>query len=128
MNKLVLATSGLVMSLFASAAVAEGGAPAGAAGQPGSPFGSLFLLVGMVVLFYFILIRPQQKRMKEHRKLISELTRGDEVVTSGGILGKITDVGEQYLLVEIADNVEIRIQNSAVASVLPKGSINAASK
>jgi len=125
MNKLIAVVSVFSMSILTSNVFAEGGAPAG---QAENPFGSLFLLVGMVVLFYFLLIRPQQKRVKEHRKLVSELAKGDEVITNGGVLGKINNVGEQYLTVEIANNVEVKIQNSAVATVLPKGSLSAADK
>lgn len=94
------------------------------AGQPGAsnPFG-LILLVGMFVIFYFILIRPQQKRVKEHRNLVASLKKGDEVVTNGGLLGKLTDVSDQYVTVELAENIEVKLQRSAVATVLPKGSI-----
>jgi len=111
------------MSFFISEALAEG---TQAAAQPGSE--QFILLIGMVVLFYFILIRPQQKRAKEHKKMVAEISKGDEVVTNGGVLGKVTNVGEQYLSVEIADNVEIKIQSQAVGTVLPKGSIKAAKK
>ena len=111
------------MSFFISDALAEG---TQAAAQPGGE--QFILLIGMVVLFYFILIRPQQKRAKEHRKMVAEISKGDEVVTNGGVLGKVNQVGEQYLSVEIAENVEIKIQSQAVATVLPKGSIKAAKK
>ena len=112
------------MSFFISDALAEGAQAAGS--QPGGE--QFILLIGMVVLFYFILIRPQQKRAKEHKKMVAEIGTGDEVVTNGGVLGKVTAVGEQYLTVEIADNVEIKIQAQAVGTVLPKGSIKAAKK
>jgi len=112
------------MSFFISEALAAEGAQA--ASQPGGE--QFILLIGMVVLFYFILIRPQQKRAKEHKKMVAEISKGDEVVTNGGVLGKVTNVGEQYLSVEIADNVEVKIQIHAVGTVLPKGSIKAAKK
>jgi len=112
------------MSFFISDALAEG--TQAAAQQPGGE--QFILLIGMVVLFYFILIRPQQKRAKEHRKMVAEIAKGDEVVTNGGVLGKVTQVGEQYLSVEVADNIEIKVQSQAVATVLPKGSIKAAKK
>ena len=111
------------MSFFISEALAEG---TEAAGQPGGE--QFILLIGMVVLFYFILIRPQQKRAKEHKKMVAEISKGDEVITNGGVLGKVTNVGEQYLTLEVAENVEIKIQIQAVGTVLPKGSIKAAKK
>ena len=113
------------MSFFISQAHAEGGA---AAGQQGDPMVSLLFFVGMIVIFYFLLIRPQQKRAKEHRKMVEAIGKGDEVVTNGGILGKIIELSDQYLTVEIADNVQVKIQRNAVATVLPKGSLKAADK
>ena len=112
------------MSFFISQAYADNGA---AAAKGFDPMG-IIMLIGMIVIFYFILIRPQQKRAKEHRKLIEALGKGDEIVTSGGVLGKITDVGEQYLTVEIASNVQIKIQRHAITTVLPKGSLKVAEK
>lgn len=105
------------------------GAYAQAAGQPAgpSPMANILLLVGMIVVFYFILIRPQQKRMKEHKSLVSSLKKGDEVVTNGGLLGKLTHVGDNYLTVELADNVTVKLQRGAVAAVMPKGTIKSAS-
>jgi len=114
------------MSFFISKAYAEGGA---AAGQQGSdPMMSMLFFVGMIVIFYFLLIRPQQKRAKEHRKMVEAIGKGDEVVTNGGILGKIVEISDQYMTVEIADNVQVKIQRSAVTTVLPKGSLKAAEK
>ncbi len=114
------------MSFFISQAYAEGGA---AAGQQGSdPMMSMLFFVGMIVIFYFLLIRPQQKRAKEHRKMVEAIGKGDEVVTNGGILGKIVELSDQYMTVEIADNVQIKVQRSAVSTVLPKGSLKAADK
>ena len=115
------------MSFFISQAYAEGGAAA--AGQQGSdPMMSMLFFVGMIVIFYFLLIRPQQKRAKEHRKMVEAIGKGDEVVTNGGILGKIVELSDQYMTVEIADNVQIKVQRSAVSTVLPKGSLKAADK
>lgn len=111
------------MSFFISDAVAEG-----AATNQADPMTSLIFFGGMILIFYFILIRPQSKRAKEHRALVEGLSKGDEVVTNGGILGKITAVTEQYVTVEISDNVEVKIQRSAVSTVLPKGSLKAAQK
>lgn len=113
------------MSFFIAEAYAEG-APAAAPG--GDPMTGMLFFIGMIVIFYFLLIRPQQKRAKEHRKMVEALEKGNEVVTSGGVLGKVVEVGEQYLTVEIADGVQIRIQRHAVSTVLPKGSLKAAEK
>ncbi len=111
------------MSFFISDAVA-----AAAPAEQADPMTSLIFFGGMILIFYFILIRPQSKRAKEHRALVSGLSKGDEVVTNGGMLGKITGVSEQFVTVEITDNVEVKIQKSAVSTVLPKGSIKAALK
>ena len=97
--------------------------------QDAAPQGGLmgFLpLILIFVVFYFMLIRPQMKRAKEHKKLVAELGVGDEVVTNGGLLGKITKVGESFITVELADNVNIKLQKHAVASVMPKGTIKSA--
>jgi preprotein translocase subunit YajC len=82
-----------------------------------APFAILF------VVFYFLLIRPQQKRAKEHRKLIENLAKGDEVVTGGGLVGKVVDLGDNFIEVEVADNVRVKVQRQMLASVLPKGTI-----
>ena len=80
-------------------------------------------LVLMFVVLYFVMIRPQMKRQKEARAMIEALAKGDEVATSGGLLGKITKIGDTYLSVEIAAGVEVQVQRSAVVQVLPKGAI-----
>ena len=80
-------------------------------------------LIGLVVVFYFFLLRPQQKRAKEQKVMLGALQKGDEVVTSGGVLGRVTKVGELYVSVEIADNVTVQIQKSTIQTVLPKGTI-----
>ena len=96
------------------------GAPA--AGQ-GDPIMSFLPLIILFVIFYFLLIRPQQKKAKEHKQMVENLSKGDEIVTQGGILGKVTDVSDSYLTCKIADNVEVKVQSHAVATVLPKGTI-----
>lgn len=106
------------MSFFISDAWAEA---APAAQDPGL-MGFLPLII-IFVIFYFLLMRPQMKRAKEHRKLVEALGKNDEVVTSGGILGKITDVEESIITVEIAEGVRIKVQKSAVSSILPKGTV-----
>ncbi len=106
------------MSFFISDAMAQG-APAG----QGDPFMSFLPLIILFVIFYFLLIRPQQKKAKEHKLMVEALSKGDEIVTQGGILGKVTDVTDNYLTCEIANNVEVKVQSHAVATVLPKGTI-----
>ena len=97
------------------------------AAAPAAPGITDFLpLIIIFILFWFMLIRPQMKRAKEHRKLVAELAVGDEVVTNGGLLGRITKVGESFLTVEVADNLHIKLQRHAVASVVPKGTIKSA--
>jgi preprotein translocase subunit YajC len=77
-------------------------------------------------VFYFLLIRPQAKRAKEHRAMVGALAVGDEVETSGGILGKVTETGEQFLVVEIAEGVRVRVQRATISRVLPKGTLKSA--
>lgn len=108
------------MSLLISDAFA--GAAAEAAPHAEGPF-SLVMIAAIFVLFYFMLIRPQNKRAKEHRELIAQIKLGDEVITSGGIVGKVAAVNEFYIKVSIADGVEINLQRSAISSVLPKGTL-----
>jgi preprotein translocase subunit YajC len=106
------------MSLFESAAYA---ADAGAATGPGMM--DLLLLVGFVGIFYFLLWRPQSKRRKEHQQLMSGLAKGDEVVTAGGIVGRITKVEDDFVKVQVSNDVELRVQKSAVGATLPKGTL-----
>lgn len=80
-------------------------------------------LVILIVIFYFMLIRPQMKRSKEHRTMLGALTKGDEAVTNGGIAGKVVNIGENYVALEVSDGVAIKIQKSAISSVLPKGTL-----
>jgi preprotein translocase subunit YajC len=100
-----------------AAAQAQGGS-----GQSGALMQIPFLIL-MFVVFYFLLISPQTKRAKEHRAMVAALEVGAEVVTNGGVLGKVTQVGEQYLTVEIADGVNVKVQRGSVAQVLPKGTL-----
>ena len=94
-----------------------------APGATGGGFESIFLIVAMFAVLYFLMIRPQMKRAKEHKSLIDALQKGDEVVTAGGVLGRVSKVGEGYISVEIAPNVEIQLQRGAVQTILPKGTI-----
>lgn len=97
---------------------------AGAA--PGGMMQPAVLMVAMIALMYFMVIRPQSKKAKEHRELLARLAVGNEVVTAGGILGRITDAGETYLTLEIAKGVEIKIQRYQVTQVVPNGTIKSA--
>jgi preprotein translocase subunit YajC len=104
----------------AMAQAAGGAAPAGAGLTP------FIMMAVFVVIFYFLLIRPQQKKQKEHQAMLSKLAAGDEVVTAGGILGRIIEVGDQFLTVEIADNVRIKVQRFKVSTIVPKGTLKGA--
>ena len=109
--------------MFISSAFAQTAPAAAGGGDMLSSLGSMLPLVLMFVVLYFVMIRPQMKRQKEARAMIEALAKGDEVATSGGLLGKITQIGEQYLTIEIAKGVEVQVQRSAVVQVLPKGAI-----
>ena len=100
-----------------SDAMAEG------AQAPGGGY-EIFIMIGIFfVIMYFMIIRPQQKRQKDHQKLISSLSKGDEVVTSGGMMGKILKIGDNSIQVEISEGVAIKLQKNSISSVLPKGSL-----
>ncbi len=103
-------------------------AAAPAASQQGGGMGFMFTMVLMIVVFYFLLIRPQNKKAKEHRELVGRLGKGDEVITGGGIVGKIIDVSDQYITVQIADGVDIIVQRHHVGVVLPKDTIKSLRK
>ncbi|MEH6634107.1 MAG: preprotein translocase subunit YajC [Halioglobus sp.] len=107
------------MSLFIASAHAQ---EAGAASQGGEMFQILFL-VGLFALFYFIAIRPQRKRQKEHGEMVAALSKGDEVVTSSGILGKVTSLDDSYMVLNVANNVEMKFQRVHLHAVLPKGTL-----
>ena len=107
--------------MFISNAFAQA-APAAATGSE-SGLLSMLPLVLMFVVLYFVMIRPQMKRQKEHKAMIDAIAKGDEVVTSGGMLGKISKVGDSYLSLEVAQGVELQVQRGAVVQVLPKGTI-----
>lgn len=92
--------------------------------QPGALMQFAPLIV-LIIVFYFLLIRPQMKRNKEHRNMLDQLAKGDEVVTAGGLAGRVAGIGEAYVTLEIADNVSVKVQKQAVTSVLPKGTLKA---
>ncbi len=104
------------MNLFISDAWAQGDVAGG---------GLLGLLpfVLIIVVFYFLLIRPQQKRQKQHREMVANIKKGDEVVTTGGTLGRISDVGENFVTLEVSTGVEIKVQSHAIQTMMPKGTI-----
>jgi preprotein translocase subunit YajC len=105
--------------VFISSAFAQ----TAAGGDMQSSLMSMLPLVLMFVVLYFVMIRPQMKRTKEHRMMIEALAKGDEVATAGGVLGKVTKLGDIYIGVEIANGIEVQVQRSAVVQVLPKGTI-----
>jgi preprotein translocase subunit YajC len=111
------------MNLLVSDAYAQspvGGLGAGGVGP------NIIILVVFVAVFYFLLIRPQQKRMKDQQSMLSRLSSGDEVVTSGGILGRITEVNDTFVTLEIADGVRIKVQKSQITQLMPKGTLKSA--
>mgnify|MGYP003468158358 CR=1 FL=1 len=109
------------MSLLISDAHAQA-----AAAAPGGSLSSMLILPIMLVVFYFLLIRPQQKRAKEHANMLAKLGAGDEVVTAGGILGRVTEVGDGFVAVEIADGVRIKVQKAQISQLVPKGTYKSA--
>lgn len=100
---------------------------AGAAQDPSGGLMSLLPIILMFIVLWFLMIRPQMKKAKEHQKMVGELQKGDEVVTQGGIVGRITKVGENYLTLEVAEfkdsPVEVQIQKNAIGALLPKGTL-----
>ena len=109
--------------MFMSSAIAQTAPAAAPASDLSSSLMSMLPLVLMFVVLYFVMIRPQMKKQKEHKTMIDALAKGDEIITAGGFLGKVSKLGDGYLGVEIANGVEVQMQRSAVVQVLPKGSI-----
>lgn len=107
------------MNFFIKSAYAQ--SAAASSGQ--SILGALMLPIGLLVVFYFLLIRPQNKRAKEQKEMLAKIATGDEVATNGGILGKVVEVGEQFLSVEIAAGVTVKMQKFQVSQILPKGTV-----
>ncbi|HEU0154088.1 MAG TPA: preprotein translocase subunit YajC [Arenimonas sp.] len=112
-----------LLDILVSPAAAQ--AAGGAAGQP-SMLSSILPLIIIFIVFWFLLLRPQMKRAKEHRELLAKLQKGDEVITGGGLAGRIEDLGESFVTVEIADKVSIKVQRGAITAVLPKGTLKSA--
>ena len=109
--------------MFISSAFAQTAPAAAAGGDMQSTLMSMLPLLLMFVVLYFVMIRPQMKKQKEHRAMIDALAKGDEVVTAGGFLGKVSKLGDAYVGVELATGVEVQMQRSAVVQVLPKGTL-----
>lgn len=107
------------MSFFISDAHASGAAPAGGG------FEFLIMIAIFFAIMYFMIIRPQQKRQKEHNALLASLSKGNEVVTGGGVVGKITDIGDNLVEIKVAEGTTLRVQRQAIASVVPKGTMKA---
>lgn len=106
--------------MFISNAYAEG---AGAAANGGVM--DYLPLIALIAVFYFLVLRPQSKRAKEHKAMMDALQKGDEVVTSGGVVGRVVKVHDEYASVELAENLEVKVQKVAILNVLPKGTLNA---
>ena len=109
--------------MFISSAFAQTAPAAAAGGDMMSTLTGMLPLVLMFVVLYFVMIRPQMKRQKEHRAMVEAIAKGDEVVIGGGMLGRVTQLSEQYLHVEIASGVEVKVQRAALVQVLPKGTL-----
>jgi preprotein translocase subunit YajC len=115
MNRSLLA---LALVCFTTAVHAEAGAAAGP-----SMVSNILMLVGFLFIFYFMLIRPQTKRAKDHQSLVSKIEKDDEVIINGGMLARVTKVADQFLVVAIADGIEVKVQKQAVSASLPKGTM-----
>jgi preprotein translocase subunit YajC len=91
--------------------------------QPGGGSSFLFMMLIFLAIFFFLVIRPQMKQQKEHKKMVEAMGKGDEVVTTGGLLGRITEIGDNFIVMEIAKDTEVKIQKNAVSAVMPKGTL-----
>ncbi|RNF86292.1 preprotein translocase subunit YajC [Montanilutibacter psychrotolerans] len=110
-----------LLDLLIAPAHAQAAAPGGMGGGMG-----LLMPIVLIAVMYFLMIRPQMKRTKEHRAMLEKLAKGDEVLTNGGIAGVVTEIGENFITVEVATNVQIRVQKGAIGNVLPKGTLKSA--
>jgi preprotein translocase subunit YajC len=106
--------------------ISDAWAQAAPSAAPGGQLQFALLMGAFIALFYFMLIRPQQKRAKEHQSLVGKLAAGDEVVTNGGLLGKVTDVGDTFVTLEIADGVRVKVQKVQIGQLMPKGTLKSA--
>ena len=115
-----------LLDLLISPAYAQAAGHQAPGGLFGGGLGGLLFPIILIAIMYFLMIRPQMKRQKEHRGMLEKLAKGDEVLTNGGIAGVVTEIGENFITVEVADNVRLRIQKGAIANVLPKGTLKSA--
>lgn len=107
------------MSFIENAYAAGGAAPKG----EGNPIFFYIMIVVLIAVFWFFLIRPQQKKQKEHQKMLSAIGKGDEVITNGGVLGRVKELGDQFITLEVAQGVELRVQRGAIGALVPKGTL-----
>ena len=114
------------IDLIIPPAMAQAAGQAAPGGFFGGGLGGLLFPIILIAVMYFLMIRPQMKRQKEHRTMLEKLGNGDEVITNGGVAGVVREIGEHFITVEIADNVRIRVQRGAIANVLPKGTLKSA--
>jgi len=114
-----------LLDLLISPAHAQAAGQAAPGGLFGGGLSGLLFPVILIGIMYFLMIRPQMKRSKEHRAMLEKLAKGDEVITNGGIAGTVSDIGDSFITVEIADNVRVRVQKGAIGNVLPKGTLKA---
>ena len=115
-----------LLDLLISPAYAQAAGQQAPGGLFGGGLGGLLFPIILIAIMYFLMIRPQMKRQKEHRAMLDKLGNGDEVITNGGMAGVVRELGEHFVTVEIADNVRVRIQKGAIANVLPKGTLKSA--
>ncbi len=114
-----------LLDLLISPAYAQAAGQAAPGGLFGGGMTGLLFPIILIAIMYFLMIRPQMKRAKEHRAMLDKLAKGDEVITNGGIAGVVADIGDNFVTVEIADNVRVRVQKGAIGNVLPKGTLKA---
>ncbi len=114
-----------LLDLLISPAHAQAAGQAAPGGLFGGGLSGLLFPIILIGIMYFLMIRPQMKRAKEHRAMLEKLSKGDEVITNGGIAGTVSDIGDSFITVEIADNVRVRVQKGAIGNVLPKGTLKA---
>jgi preprotein translocase subunit YajC len=112
------------MNLFISDALAQ--TPPNAGAPPGGGYGFVIMMGALLLVMYFLMIRPQAKRAKETKSMLAALAKGDEVVAAGGVLGRITQLGDTFVTLEVAEGVEIKVQRQAIQAVMPKGTIKSA--